>query len=53
MRIAQQNPFYGGLCGGGEIRAGSFVAGYANPAQLTTIRLASEVVINQTTKVIT
>lgn len=36
MRKAQLYPDYGGLCGGGEIRAGSFVAGYANPAQFTT-----------------
>lgn len=36
MRKAQLQPDYGGLCGGGEIRAGSFVAGYANPAQFTT-----------------
>ncbi|HGV2907143.1 TPA: hypothetical protein ACNCH7_005405, partial [Escherichia coli] len=34
---------YGGLCGGGEIRAGRF-PGYANPAQFTTRRLASSVV---------
>ncbi|MCQ5999588.1 hypothetical protein MZC77_26680, partial [Escherichia coli] len=26
---------YGGLCGGGEIRAG-WLPGYANPAQFTT-----------------
>ncbi len=45
--------FYGGLCGGTERCAGSFVAGYANPAQFTTNRLASVVVINLTTKVIT
>lgn len=45
--------FYGGLCGGTERCAGSFVAGYANPAQFTTNRLASVVVINPTTKVIT
>lgn len=44
--------FYGGLCGGTERCAGSFVAGYANPAQFTTNRLASVVVINLTTKVI-
>lgn len=45
--------FYGGLCWGTERCAGSFVAGYANPAQFTTNRLASVVVINLTTKVIT
>ncbi len=46
MRDAQHT-FYGGLCGGTERCAGSFVAGYANPAQFTTIRLASDVVINR------
>ena len=43
----------GGLCGGTERVRRVFVAGYANPAQFTTNRLASVVVINLTTKVIT
>ncbi|HBV6399061.1 TPA: hypothetical protein MD305_004214 [Klebsiella pneumoniae] len=36
MRKARLYPDYGGLCGGGEIRAGSFVAGKTNSAQFTT-----------------
>ncbi|MFP1527856.1 hypothetical protein ACLB1R_12700 [Escherichia coli] len=40
-----QSHLNGGLCGGAAIRAGSFFPGYANPAQFTTKRLASQVVM--------
>ncbi|EFI6138102.1 hypothetical protein GXU08_005009 [Escherichia coli] len=43
LSYARAHLNYGGLCGGGEIRAGRF-PGYANPAQFTTRRLASSVV---------
>ncbi|QKB37963.1 hypothetical protein E3155_11315 [Escherichia coli O55:H7] len=35
LSYARAHLNYGGLCGGGEIRAGRF-PGYANPAQFTT-----------------